>query len=331
MIRLDYPYMLVLLPLLFIAASFGFFWMFRSARNWQNVVAPRLQGRLVLGPSLGVAMIAPICWVAAATFVVLAIAGPRIASEEEQATPSAPTVFFLFDLSRSMRVADVRPDRLDLARITALELLGQMSAGDVGLISFAGRAVTHAPPTRDHEIVADILGQIDETWPEIGGTNIAGAIRHALDEAKEWQGTLPGIVLFSDGEEHASGMSAALAKAANAGIRIMTVAFGTPSGGPVPDARSHDGWLHHHGRRVESRMHPEVLEEIASRTDGIAVIHRNPAETNARFMDFLRTLEHAEGEMIAARSGVPATHLFLIPALFLALAGLLVDVIARRR
>jgi len=119
-------------------------------------------------------------------------------------------------------------------------------------------------------------------------------------------------------------------EAAKAGIRIMVVGIGTREGGFVPDPRAPRGRLLHRGNEVVSRLRPEVIEEIATRTGGISLIHRNTAETTARFVDFAAGLEHADGEMRLAHTGRRMAHLVLVPALIMVLAGLLADVIARR-
>jgi len=327
MIHFAHPFVLVLLPVLVALAATGLIVMLRRSRRWDTLAAARLKQRLVSAPPAHITFGVVALWLMAAVFLLLALARPVIPTARMETTESpSPTVFLMIDLSRSMRVADVRPDRLELAKLTARDLLESLPDAQVGLISFAGRPVSHIPPTLDHRGVAEVVREMDETWPEIGGTNIAEAVRHAVREAKSLDGPPPGIILLTDGEEHAPDLDDALRQAANANMPILAIGFGTEAGGRIPYARHPQGWMHDRaGRPVISRMMPDVLGKMADLTGGTAHIHRSHAQTNAAVRDFVSRLE-ADLLTVERESHHQSLHMFPL-ALGLAafLMGLVLD------
>ena len=71
-------------------------------------------------------------------------------------------VLIALDLSRSMRVKDVSPDRLAQAKGVIYELLEAMPNERIGLIGFAGSSYLYAPLTIDHGAVRETVEQVDE-------------------------------------------------------------------------------------------------------------------------------------------------------------------------
>jgi Ca-activated chloride channel family protein len=62
----------------------------------------------------------------------------------------APAIALVVDVSYSMQVADVQPNRLTLAKRELLALVNNLSDARFALIPFAGEAVLQVPLTSDH-------------------------------------------------------------------------------------------------------------------------------------------------------------------------------------
>ncbi len=124
MIRFSEPGLLFLLPLLILLAVAGLSVMLRRAKRWDLLAAARLKHRLVDSPGPAATFGVLAFWGFAAVMLVLALARPEVPlSRVETTTHPSPVMFLVIDLSRSMRVRDVPPDRLTVAKLVARDML----------------------------------------------------------------------------------------------------------------------------------------------------------------------------------------------------------------
>jgi Ca-activated chloride channel family protein len=134
-------------------------------------------------------------------------------------------VVLLVDVSGSMSARDVEPTRLDAAAAAMRNFLDRVPRSvDVGLVQFSLETEVLERPTADRGLVRESLGYL---FPE-AGTAIGDALARTVSLVHE-QGA---IVLLSDGKQN-HGQLSALAGAARArahGVRVDTIALGTPNG-----------------------------------------------------------------------------------------------------
>ena len=195
---------------------------------------------------------------------VVAIARPVERSTER--TNSEGRILVLFDVSLSMEAQDVDPDRLTAAKIAAENFIGEVDENvEVGLISFAGVVDIEVNPTLDRDVVRRRIDGLElDLSTAIGdalstGTNL---LLNAVDEDPERDPDLaPGaIVLLTDGETTVGRDTLVGAQeAADAGIPVFTIAFGTRSG-TIVDPVS--------GQVVPVPVRPAELESVAELTGG---------------------------------------------------------------
>ena len=173
------------------------------------------------------------------------------------------------DISKSMRVADVRPDRLTQAKVVIYELLESMPNERFGFLGFAGDAHIYAPLTVDHSAVRETVEQIDESWAPLGGSDLAAAIHLATEALKKTGQKNNALVILSDGEKHTGDLEAMIAEAEQSGVYIVAIGVGTENGGVVPNL-SNPGtqMLDRSGQAVISRLQGEVMRELAEKTKG---------------------------------------------------------------
>ena len=176
----------------------------------------------------------------------------------------AATLMVVIDVSASMDATDVSPTRLEAATTAAKGFVNELPPQvRVGLVSFdrIARVITSA--TVDHQAVVDgidrlILGT---------GTATGDAIYTALDAlaaANDTAGAAPttkggsAMVLLSDGVPTVGRpVSGAAQEAANQGVPISTIAFGTA-----------DGTVSVGGRLVSVPADPDTMASIAETTNG---------------------------------------------------------------
>lgn len=238
----------------------------------------------------------------AAAALGLAAAGPQwgVASVEERS--SAADVVLALDVSRSMLVGDVAPNRLERERVLARRILREMGGDRIGLVAFAGRAYVLSPMTVDHGALQLYLDALDPEIVSQGGSSLAAAIRQATDLARGPQdGGLGAVVLITDGEalEDEEGVVDAARRAARVGIIVHTVGVGTASGGPVPGRQegpnAQDYTRGPDGEIVISRLNEDLLRSVASAAGGRHVRLGQAGATDA-ILRALRGLDRSEGD-----------------------------------
>jgi Ca-activated chloride channel family protein len=238
-------------------------------RQWVAFAAPRLRDALVKrGSSLPRWLSLAFTLVASAA-LIFALARPRGDAGTKMEKTLGRNVMIALDISKSMRVADVKPDRLTQAKIVIYELLDAMPNERIGLIGFAGNAHTYAPLTIDHSAVRETVDQIDEKWAPLGGSDLADAVHLATETLKKTGQKNNALVIVSDGEENNGNLSSMISEAEEAGVYIIAVGVGTEDGDYVPNPDFPNGrMVDRSGKTVISRLQTEVMRRLAEQTKG---------------------------------------------------------------
>jgi Ca-activated chloride channel homolog len=242
----------------------------------------------------------------------LAAAGPRWGVQAVEGRPLALNVALVADISRSMLVQDVEPNRLERARLLSRRLLRELPGDRFGLVVFAGRSYTLSPLTVDHSAIDLYIDALDPAMVSMGGSSMGDALRQATDLLRGAQIERGDrvIVLLSDGEvtEEVEDVRAAAERAARAGVRVMAVGFGTPGGGTIevtdPDGGETRVVRNEFGDPHISRLDDSLLREVASRTGGSYFRADDPVAL-VRLVSELRGLQRGEGEAGTRMDPVP--------------------------
>ena len=202
--------------------------------------------------------------------LAVALLGPRLGMRSERVEAAGADVVLLLDVSRSMTARDTPPSRLDRARRTARDVLAGLGAGDrVALAAYAGHGVLLTPLSTDAGALAEMLPFLDPDLVGTPGSRLDDGVLAALS-AFDASDRPRVLLVLSDGEDPARGdASVPGVEAARAGARVVSVAFGSESGAPIPDG---DTWLRdRRDRQVRTRREPERLARLAEMTDGVAL------------------------------------------------------------
>ena len=172
-----------------------------------------------------------------------------------------------------MLAEDVKPNRLERAKLGILDILKKLSGNQVGLIAFAGEAFLQCPLTLDYDAFQQTLESIDTDTIARGGTDIASAIRVAAKALRNDKNHKI-LVLITDGEDlEESGIKEAQ-RAAGEGITIYTVGIGTKQGELIP-IRTKSGGTDYlrdsAGKLVKTTLDESTLRKIAEETNGFYV------------------------------------------------------------
>ena len=174
---------------------------------------------------------------AALACLIVALAHPRLITAHEEPVEGGTGIVVAVDLSTSMWADDMEGSatRLEAAKAAARRFVAGRDDA-IGLVTFAGEALTRLPLTRDHYLVDHAIDGM-EVGLLIDGTDIAGAIAagSALLDAAPHDSKV--LVLVTDGAHNRDGLVPAMAAraAAAVGVRIYPVAIGRPDP-PEPDS-----------------------------------------------------------------------------------------------
>jgi Ca-activated chloride channel family protein len=169
------------------------------------------------------------------------------------------TVILTIDVSGSMRAIDMKPSRMEAAKLAAVQFVdNQPSNIRIGVVAFSDTPAIVQAPTTDHDAV---LAAINRLSPQ-RGTAIGLGIRTSLTAIFEELGQKPAtptstqsvpsptqsapatvspgsytsavIVLLSDGQSNAGIKPLDMIKeASDRGVKVYTVGIGTPEGAVV--------------------------------------------------------------------------------------------------
>ena len=311
---------LALAPLLLLVAVIA-----RQRRKavWQQLVASRLKQRLVTTQSSARHWISLTFSLLAFCLLLLAAARPYYGTEKTVERTKHRNLMLVLDVSRSMLCEDIQPNRLKASSALTIRLLNAFENDRIGIVAFAGGNLQIAPLTIDRNRLQTTISQLDENTIGIGGSDVTGAIRTAVEALKKTGQTSNAIIVISDGEHHEESLNEAAEFAKKAEIQVFTIGVGNEAGGTIPDAQSRDGkYRDSRGNVVHTRFHAEVLKELARLTEGqYSHIHDRPEAL------IKTTLESMESHQQEGQEREIANELyawFLIPAILCIILSLLV-------
>jgi Ca-activated chloride channel family protein len=208
-------------------------------------------------------------WTALWTLLVLAMAGPRWDFTDVQLFRPGTNLVILFDISRSMNVADVQPTRLVRARQEVEDLLNLNRGIRVGLIGFATVAHVVSPVTEDMNGIRRTLSALDTDLVELQGSRLLYALESAaILLAGQPEDSNNSLLIVSDGDFDEPGLEQRLQAFAADGVRVHALGIGTPEGDAVP-GRKGNCIRDRKGQPVVSSLNEPLLQALAKAGNGI--------------------------------------------------------------
>jgi Ca-activated chloride channel family protein len=251
-----------------------FFWWAMRARQklLTQFIEARLLTQLTVGISLGRRKLGFALLILAVAFLIIALAQPQHGYDLQEVQQRGLDIVVAIDTSKSMLTTDIAPNRLERAKLAALELMQDAKADRLGLVAFAGDAFLECPLTVDNTAFQQSVQALDVNSIPQGGTALAAAIDTALMAFKEKDHHRV-LVLLTDGEDN-DGETGALEAARNAakeGLKIFTIGIGTAAGDliRVTDANGNSDYVRdEQGNVVKSHLNEALLQQIAGATGG---------------------------------------------------------------
>jgi Ca-activated chloride channel family protein len=195
----------------------------------------------------------PLLFLIGLTVIIVALARPV-------ATVTLPsqqgTIILTFDVSGSMRADDIKPSRLEGAKVAARAFVAkQPSNVRLGVVSFSDTAAIVQAPTKDREAVLAAINRLTPQRRTAIGSGILTSLDAIFEENNPNPTTPPDdflrpnqptptpvpvpsgtytsavIVLLSDGQSNTGPLPLDTAQqASDRGVRVYTVGMGSPQG-----------------------------------------------------------------------------------------------------
>lgn len=198
---------------------------------------------------------------------IIALARPQWGSQTREIEQEGLQVMVALDVSASMLAQDIKPSRLDRAKLEISDMMERLNGDEIGLVLFSGASFIQVPLTTDYNTA---LAYLDSAQPGVisrPGTVLGDAIRTAWNGYDQELNSQKVLVLMTDGEDHETDPLAAAQELAEKGVLIYTIGFGTPEGEPVPVLDEYgnlkDYKKDQNGEMVLSRLDETTLKEVA--------------------------------------------------------------------
>jgi Ca-activated chloride channel family protein len=202
--------------------------------------------------------------------ISVVLARPQYGTRNEEVKRSGIEIAIAVDVSNSMLCQDVSPSRLEKSKMIVSKLVEMFDEDKVGLVAFAGSAITLLPMTSDYVSAKMFLDQLNPETISIQGTNVAEAITRATAGFSKKNNVGRALILITDAEDNEAGAIEAAKHAKEAGIQIFVLSVGTAQGGPI---QMYDGTFKKDlsGNVVTTKLNEQIGKDIAQAGGGMYI------------------------------------------------------------
>ncbi len=289
-------YLLLALPLVLAGQALGFI---LSRRRMSRLADRHLLARLT--PSFH----AGLWWLKAALLtlglglLIVALARPRWGERLQIYKGRGIDVVVALDASKSMLAQDIKPSRLERAKVELSSILDNLAGNRVGIVAFAGEAYVMCPLTADVEAAKLFLDIIDPYSMPRPGTNIQRAVEVAASLFGDEE-SAKAVILLTDGDNLEGDPMSAARMFKEMGGRLYIVGVGSLEGSTIPEAQGATAYKKDaEDKLVISRLAERLLLVMAKETDGRYYRSEGLSLENlAAELDRLRKRELEGGEFV---------------------------------
>lgn len=261
--------------------------------------------------------------------LAVALSGPRIGTRLATVRQEGASVMFVLDISRSMTVSDILPDRLTFAARYASLLSSRLGSNPCGVTLAKGSGALAIPLTQDRQSVRDLLDSLSPSLLTSAGSALSDALRVASAAFPPTDASAHVIVVLTDGDETSGSLVDAAREAGSRGITVAIIGVGTAQGAlvdadPDPDPQAVD--------LRTTALREDTLRDAAQAAGGRS-LYANAAETGSalRVLDLVSS--SGNGETVLRYSPEPVNRYpeFVFAAIFFLGIGLATGGLAWRK
>ena len=232
-------------------------------------------------------------------FLVFSLANPQMGKKMETVKREGVEIMIALDVSNSMLAEDIKPNRLDQAKLAISQLVKRLRNDKFGLVVFAGQAYVQLPLTNDYSAARMFLNGINTSMVPVQGTAIGAAIELCLESFDSNTKGNKALVVISDGENHEDDAIELAKKANETGIQVHTIGIGSPQGVPIPiynQFGQKDFRKDREGQTIVTKLNEQMMQQIARAGQGSYVRATNVTQALKLVFDKINELEKEEFE-----------------------------------
>jgi Ca-activated chloride channel family protein len=259
----------------------------------------------------------------------VALARPQYGVDWIERKARGLDIVFVLDSSKSMLATDLRPTRLNRAKLAIIDLVKRLESDHIGLVVFAGNAFLQTPPTLDYAAFRENLDSIGHDTITRGGSDLGQAIREAA-KAFPQENNFKVVILLTDGEDQEQRAIETTREVAKDGIKVYAIGIGTPQGEylKIRNEQGIEEFIRDaNGQPVRSQLDESTLQEIAKLTGG-SYSRLSDQSLNSLYNSVIATLprKERESELQEARIerfqwAIAAACIFLVLEIFIRRRG----------
>lgn len=296
MFRFESPQYLYLLLVLVALTAIHYYIIYRKKQQIKSFGDPELTRQLFLGVSrwrpevkFWLAMAALICF-------IVALARPQFGTRLDTRERMGIEAIIALDVSNSMLAEDVKPNRLEKAKMMVSNMVDGMRDDKIGLVVFAGQAFTQLPITSDYVSAKMFLETISPSMISVQGTDVAEAITLSMRSFTQQEDVSRAIFIITDGEDNEGRAVEAAKQAASQGIHVFVLGIGNPGGAPIPIPGTGQYIIDEEGNTVVSKLSEEMCREIATAGGGTYIYVDNSSSAQKKLSEQIDRLSKAKME-----------------------------------
>jgi len=233
--------------------------------------------------------------------LLTALARPQFGFQWVEVRKTEKNLLFVLDVSHSMLVEDVYPNRLGRSKLIIREIVDRYPGANVGLLIFAGSAFLQCPITEDHQAFNETLSIQNPSILKDQGSDISKALLMVPDLIQNPE--TDRVIVISDGEDHSTRISYALKYLQDRQFVVNTICIGTEKGGLIPNNTNESSEPYFYDRMgnvVYSRANPQLMSGIANQLKGRS-LHFNSENYSIRRLDELLITDRASYQTTKAK------------------------------
>ncbi len=191
-------------------------------------------------------------------FLVLAMACPLWGSKPVSVRQRGSSVIFVSDISRSMTVSDILPNRMAVQKQFLKILINKLEKSLCGLVITKGDGVLTIPLSFEKNALISAVDSLSPKMLSSSGTNLEAGLIRAINSFGENHAGSKIIILCTDGEETNGNLLNAINAIKKTTAILIIAGFGTSEGGNI-------SIIDENGEKKlkKSKLNEKKLEELA--------------------------------------------------------------------
>ena len=197
---------------------------------------------------------------------IIAAAGPQLPGGPTTIRRDGIGIVIAIDVSSSMLAEDFAPsNRLEVAKRQAIEFIRGRDADRIGLVAFAGEALTQVPVTLDYAVLEQAVARSAWACSRTAPRSAAGSPPRSIGCAGSRKSKV--VLLLTDGENNRGAIDPRTAADAAAafGVKVYTMASAPRARRASPPGGALTGFRY---EMLPVRDRRSAAQEIAAKTGG---------------------------------------------------------------